>query len=576
MKPVDVLRAGVQSYEPYLQDSGELWDPLLAEPTHYGTPCHALCQAVLAAVAPQPERSEHWMRAFRGLDASLRAIQDPALAPRVFELDAATGSVRTGDPRAYFWTPVMKTYRLLQRQGVSMADAFTRKIGAIDIHSCFEIPTTDSRAASLLVGEWIRIQDGLSSISRSEFDRWLGALLEHSAWPDVGFCQEPGHSNADDLFIRLHLATLLAEDYQGEHRRVLEKLLEAGLCRSVGLQLSDGSLASAHCGSGQTWTTGAMIAYFTLASRFYASTQPALAKLARDSARRALASFIRWQRQDEPYSPVKNLFPPNYRIGYEPHVMDSHYGNLALAFLADAVLYGFDEEPLTSKAPRPPWHFIDAQPLHRAAIHAGPYSLHVNAWPDHRYDGFGVVDVTFGPGRFFHFASSVRHAATGQLFNVGLALRGGAGRAPLRPMAQERALPLGPMERGAGDPSLRLQARTQGATYGYTLNLWISDEGAEFEESTPGLVGYKTLLAPYPRDVGSGYETSVRTALSPDGAVVRFRLGNELIRLRVQGAIAQVLHLPVGYENCRGQCGLVRLDLRDPTETLRYRMTVGR
>ena len=61
-----------------------------------------------------------------------------------------------------------------------------------------------------------------------------------------------------------------------------------------------------------------------------------------------------------------------------------------------------------------------------------------------------------------------------------------------------------------------------------------------------------------------------------EGAVVRFRYGNELIRLRVQGAISHSLLLPHGYEGRRGLCGLLRLDLRDPTETLRYRLSVGR
>jgi hypothetical protein len=576
MKSVDVLRTGVRSYQPYLQDSGELLDPMLEEPTHYGTPCHALCQAVLAAVDPQPERSEHWKLAFRGLDASLRAIQNPSAAPCVRELNPADGSVQPGDPRAYYWTPVMKTYRLLQRQGVAMVDAFTRKISAVDITTCFAFPATGSRAASLLVGEWIRIQDGLSTHTRSEFDHWLDTVLAHSAILDIGFCQEPGHSNANDLFIRLHLATLLVEGYDGEHQAALEQLLDIGLCRSIGLQLSDGSLASAQSGSGQTWTTSAMMAFFTMASRIFRHRKPELAETARQGARRALASFLRWQRPEEPYSPVKNLFPSNHRIGYEPHVMDGHYGNLALSFLADAVLYGFDEEPLPSKSPLPPRYFIDGPPLHRAAIHAGQYSIHLNAWPDDRYDGFGIIDVTFGPGRYFHFASSVRHLATGRLLNLGLALRAGPGRDRIRPMAQERALPLLPIQRGLSDASIRLQARTQGEVFSYDLNVWINDDGAEFEERTPGLVGYKTLLVPYLRDVGSGYETAVRTALSPDGAVVRFRLGNELIRLRVQGAIAQVLHLPVGYQNGRGLCGLLRMDLREPTDTLRYRMTIGR
>jgi hypothetical protein len=46
--PVEILREAVESYAPYLQASGEMHDPVFGEPTQYGTPYHALCNAVLA------------------------------------------------------------------------------------------------------------------------------------------------------------------------------------------------------------------------------------------------------------------------------------------------------------------------------------------------------------------------------------------------------------------------------------------------------------------------------------------------------------------------------------------------
>jgi hypothetical protein len=48
VQPVEILREAVESYAPYLQASWEMHDPVFGEPTQYGTPYHALCNAVRA------------------------------------------------------------------------------------------------------------------------------------------------------------------------------------------------------------------------------------------------------------------------------------------------------------------------------------------------------------------------------------------------------------------------------------------------------------------------------------------------------------------------------------------------
>ncbi len=576
MKAIDLLRVAVESYEPYLQESGELHDPVLGEPTQYGTPCHALGQAVLASHDPTPRHSEHLMYAFRGLDASLRTLNNSNRPHTASALDPSTGTVSALDHRSYFWAPVIKTYRHLKRHGVSMADAFTTRIAGVDIERAFTDRPLDGRAAAWLAGEWIRMRENLSPVSPVQFDLWLGALLDHCALVDLGFCQVPGHSNAEDLFIRFYLADLLAEEYQGAHYDRLHQLMQTGLQRSLATQLSDGSLASAHINAGQTWTVACMVAYFTHAAAYFDGSAPELADAAKQAARRALSSLARWQRADEPFSPVENLFSPNFRIGYEPFTLDGHYGNLAIAFLAKAILHGCDDEPLESKSGRAADHHIDPDPLHRAMLHEGPYSIHINGAPNSDYDGFGITDLTFGPNRFFHFASTVRHVDSGSFFNLGMAMRDEAGRSPIRSIASEAPGLLTPIERGLSDASLRVRARTRGALYTYDLNVWIDDEGISCEETTPEIKGYKSLLIPYLRDLGGDYKTRVGVRLSSEGAGVRFQHGNEVIRVRVEGAIAHVLDLPHGFENRRGLCGLLRLDLRHPTHTLRYRVTIGR
>ena len=575
MKAIETLRVAVESYEPYLHASGELHDPILDEPTQYGTPCHAYCQAVLATRLAGSAHEERIRAAFLGLDASLRYIEDPHRQPPAAEFDAATGTVTALDHRDYFWAPSVKTFRLLKREGVSMADAFSRRIAAIDITTSFKERPPNGRAASWLVGEWVRMQLGLSPVKPARFDTWLDDLLQTCLVPEHGFCQEPGHGNATDLFIRHHLATLMVEGYNGAHQEALDALLETGLARTIGLQLSDGSLASTHRCVGQTWTVGILVAYFTLAARYFADRDPARAKQARHGAQLAYLSFVRWQRPDDTYSPVENLLPGTYRVGYEPFTMDGHYANRAMQFLAEAILYGFRSHG--HRMPnRDANRVISHAPLHRAAIHGGPYSAYINADPDPDYDGFGVTDLTFGPDRMFHFVSAARHEGTGALFQLGLAVRDGPGRSPIHPIAQAKPTLSGPIEPGLSESSLRLRAQVRGAMYGYELNVWIDEDGVQIEESTPDHIGYKSLLIPYVRTMGEDYETHVRVVLSPQGAVVRFRYRNEYIRLRLVGAVEHSTHLTYGYQSRRGLCGLLRIDLREPTDVLRYRLSIGR
>ena len=81
MLPVEILREAVESYAPYLQASGEMHDPVFGEPTQYGTPYHAFCNAVLAREVAGERKSAYAVRAVRGLEAALDHVLDPGLPP---------------------------------------------------------------------------------------------------------------------------------------------------------------------------------------------------------------------------------------------------------------------------------------------------------------------------------------------------------------------------------------------------------------------------------------------------------------------------------------------------------------
>lgn len=560
---IDFLATATESYAPYLQPAGELHDPVFGEPTQYGTAYHALCNAVLAAHADLTKRHVFLDRAERCLDAALRHTSDPGLPAAASSFDRSTGAVARHNHRDFTWPPILKAYRVLRDLGHPRAAEFAGRIAEVDIEQSFAMRPPTNWASVWLSGEWIRLREGLSPHSMDRFDDWLGAYFSGVTLLDLGFYQEPGLPNSYDLFTRYHLADIVAEGYDGRWLPQMRQLVTTGLERSLAVQLSDGSMASAHRSTGQTWTVGAQIGFFTIAAGL---ESPEAAASAADLA---FASMQRWQRSDGPFSPVENCLPPPYRVGYETYTADAHYGNLALGFLAAAVLRGFVGGGRTSSGRM----LVRAEgaPTHRAIAHSGNLSVHVNPVPHRSYDGFGITDLTFGAGRVLHFASTVRHVASGDFFNLGLACRPGPGREQLTVVAQEQLTLAEPITELASPTGLRLRATGTGLR-SYGLDVTLRGDVASIEESTPGLVGYKTLLVPYLRDAGTGVETVVDLA----GSTLRLKHGAEQVVIKVDGEVEHMLHLPYGYENRRGLCGLIRLDLIGPTESIAYTVTSPR
>jgi hypothetical protein len=98
----------------------------------------------------------------------------------------------------------------------------------------------------------------------------------------------------------------------------------------------------------------------------------------------------------------------------------------------------------------------------------------------------------------------------------------------------------------------------------------IDGDGVHIEERTPDLIGPKTLLIPYLRD-GGWPET---TQASIDGSVICLALGQEIIRIEIEAEIEFALNLPHGYENRRGLCGLLRIDLAGNLEGIHYQVAI--
>ena len=607
---LSTLQQGVNSLFPYFEPgTGLLNDPVFGCPTQYSTPYYAWGNAVLAAHLDGAERSEYAARARRGLQAALDYLLAPDLPAYPSDFQRESGAAGGRNHRDFFWPPVIKTWHLLGEIGAlneplpaqkSGYTHFSEAIARVDPMAAFAQRPPSNWAAVWLSGEWPRIQAGLSPFSVEQFDEWLGTYFQGHIMLDEGFYQEPGHPNSYDLFTRLHFADILLGDYDGRWRPQMERLLETGLRRSLAVQLSDGSLASAHRSAGQSWTDGAQIAFFTLAANFF-SGRPDLVSAAREAALRAYHSLQRWQRPGGVFSPVHNLLPPELRVGYESYTADGHYSSLALAFLASAIHSSFDPAQCPALQTRPAQTWIENDPIWRAVLHHGEASMQVNAFPAPHYDAFGITDLTFGPGRFLQFVSSVRFAETGQFFNPGLALRdiplqpgplppltslsalrsplvlnpaGAQGEGHLRGGQYARYAPgasaaptlIEPLQQGDTPASLRLTARPRGAWYPYTLEAQLDPHGVQVREATPGLTRYHTLLVPFLRDPGTGQVTQTSTAPGR----LELKLGNEVIAVEWDGPAERVVILAQGFENRRGLCAMARIDLADPGEELRY------
>ena len=571
---VDVLSRGVKSLAPFRQSDGELTDPIVGEPTQYATPYHAWGNAVLAAYGPESDRQRHRAAATAGLRAALHHLRNPDTTSTWSGVEVATASARGKvQHRDFFWPPVLKSVRLLSAHQLLTAaeeDELRSTIKAVEVPEVFGSRPPSNWSMVWLAGEWLRIVEGLSPNTTAEVDGWLQTFVDESFVAQLGLYTENGLPNAYDLFTRVHLSELLAAGYDGVLRDQLLAFLAAGVQRSLALQLSDGSLASGHRSASQTWNLGAQLQLFTLAEQLGLGTDET-----RHAAHRALRSMARWQRPDGPYSPVLNLHPPQRRVGYEGYTSDAHYSSLALGFLASAVAAGLPVEP-AGPADRRESVRIEREPTYRATAHQGRISVGVQTAADGRYDGTGLVDVTFGPESRLNLVSSVRHLSGGPWFNPGLAIKGSVHRTETVPLSDvvhrpEPGSPAKPADGRIGIEATSMLAPDDESSplrgERSTLAIELIEDGVEVTQTIEH-DHHAAFFLPYPVDIGDGVMTEVERTDS--GA--RLINGDETVDLELDAAISDWLLLPPDYRNRRAVCGLIRIDLDGPVRELRWRL----
>ena len=82
----------------------------------------------------------------------------------------------------------------------------------------------------------------------------------------------------------------------------------------------------------------------------------------------------------------------------------------------------------------------------------------------------------------------------------------------------------------------------------------------------------KTLLIPYLRDPGTGTVTEV----SVESGGVRLVHGEEEVEISYGAPVRRVVHLTGGLQNRRGLCGLLRIEFREMSQGISYRIRATR
>ncbi|VXC14698.1 conserved hypothetical protein [Arthrobacter sp. 9AX] len=595
-----LLHQGAVALAPGFQPSGELNDPVFHEPTQYGTPYYAYVSAVLASTAADDQTAVWADRAKRGLEATLKhLLDDNDPHPAAADYTHGVGSPSFRNLRDFMWPPVMRTYRLLKELGTPGLQDIEDKIRAVDVPRAFSEMPPVNWAAVWILGEWQRIKEGMSPHSILDIDAWLEPFFSENAdvdhgfyrelreatgveidWTSAidlenGFYREPGVPNSYDMWCRVHLLELLVEGYDGVYEKDLRILLSSGTKRSLGVQLSSGSLASAYRSTAHLWNLTGQTWYFHHAGLLLADSEPELAAEATAASLRSFAAAQACLRQDGSLSPVENAFPANWRIGHEVYTMDAHYVSLPLGYLATAVLEGFTGSgtPENNKTTRT---HVEESPVYRSLIHGEDWSVHVNLAPFPGYDPLGIADITTGVGRRLRFGGQTHygrpdgdpeaHRLSNQTpFTLGVGYRTDNGSIhPVSAMkpTQERSFESdGTSLTGTAKVAAEIRTywtggESEAVLFDYQINLSLADDSVIVEE---GIGDHPhSLFIPYLRDRGDGFQTEVEI----HGSEVTLTSGDEVLRITADRPTEKAVHLAHGYESRHGLVGLVRLDLQ--------------
>ncbi len=372
--------AGIVNFFRHFQaPDGRIIDPFVRREVQYSTPCYAWAATALVVSGQQPDL----------LDSAAAALECA-----LQQLATAQPADRHGD---FFTFPAMLAYEHLRdRVPKERRQRWEQLLKAIDPYRAYRDVLTEKRKevhnwnVVAIAGEFLRAQVGFIDLHFVE--RHLAAQLKH--FTAEGLYRDPNVPMAYDHFPRHFLAAMLERGYAGEHRSILEELLERAAWTSLLIQSPTGELPTGGRSAQHQWNEAMQcVTYEIWARRKQREGDEVAARAFKRAARLALQSIRRWVRPSGELWIVKNRFDPSVRHGFEGYSFHSQYNLLAASMLATAWLFADDRIP-EGVCPADVGGFVVHLPdFHKVIANAGGLYVEIDTAADPNYNSTGLLRV---------------------------------------------------------------------------------------------------------------------------------------------------------------------------------------
>jgi len=377
---LDVAERIVRDAAAWQDESGRIRDPVTGEEFSHATPRYAAALAPLIAMGRCQDMLSSCARCMDATVQDLAAGERPGLD--FFVRDAALILDCIGDrvppEKAEEWRRLLTGY-----DPEKTYVAVLSKRPPDEIHNF---------AIYHLAGEWMKMRLGCGD-SRAHVERYLDN--QERLFTAYGMYRDPNCPMTYDLAVRQNLALLVAYDYDGPHRALVEEVFRRGALTQLFYQSSSGE---APCGgrSNQFHHLEGMFccAAELAASRHAREGRGDLAGAFKRAARRAALSTVRWQLDATPFRHIKNMFPWAAMHGCDSYGGVSVYGLLAANLFALAGRIADDDIAELAAPCDVGGHVLSIlDGFHRIWACCGPLHVQVDLNGQREFDATGLCRV---------------------------------------------------------------------------------------------------------------------------------------------------------------------------------------
>ena len=380
---LECVAGEVDFWKAHQNDSGAIVDPFEKAERQYSTPAYALAASSLV---DSTGRDDLLDSATRALSHAVRAL--------------ASGTTANQHPDFYIPLVMHARRRLRPRVSAAVSDEWDAGLRSLSPHRHYR----DTRGWgnwSLVnaAGELMRRREGLVAEGRSdEQKKYLDSTFsaQKRRMTRFGLYYDLDGPLAYDAFPRMWLADALVDsDYQGEHRRFLDRFLAIGEASTLLMLSPSGEWPAGGRSGHHQWNEAQIVLIAEIAAtRWKKSGREDVARIFKRAAHLAFQSMLRWRRSDGPMWIVKNRRHPGERMGYLRYSFFSQYNLLPAAMLAMAHARA-DETIAESSVPAERSHYIFdlREPFHKVVAARDGYYLELDTAADPHYESTGLLRV---------------------------------------------------------------------------------------------------------------------------------------------------------------------------------------